>query len=324
VAGKGSLYFEKGLAKSFPYENLSAGEKEVIDLILDLYVKKTTYANSVICIDEPELHLNTAIQRRMLRELEKLVPENSQLWVATHSIGFLRALQEDLWSKTAVIDFTSTDFDASAVLKPIAGTRSDWTRIFATALEDMTGLLAPKRIVYCEGQATPSRTGAEQGLDASVYNVVFEATHPDTLFVSSGGGGAVLKNAALALNVLRKALGGVGLFLLKDQDQMSDADRLSFLAKDPMHRMLLRHEIENYLFDKEVLKAFCAVKGTTFDEPRYDGLVQSIRTDDLKSVQQKIQVACEASGDIIDFKIDLAKVISPSMAIYTELETAIF
>lgn len=324
VAGKGSLYFEKGTSKEFPYENLSAGEKEVVDLVLDLYVKRDTYTNSVICIDEPELHLNTSIQRSLLVELEKLVPDGSQLWIATHSIGFLRALQEELWEKTVVVDFTGQDFDTPVALGPIAGTRDDWSRIFATALEDLTGLLAPRRIVYCEGRPDPNAAGGDQGLDAEVYNTIFGATHNDTLFVSSGGGGEVKKNALLALKVLGKAFDGVELLLLKDRDLLTDPEREVFLAADASHRMLTRHELENFLFDKAVVAAFSNLHGFQFDEAGYDAAVTDIGTQDLKLEQQAIQAACGYVGGVPDFKRSLATVIAPPMAVYVELEAAVF
>ncbi len=324
VHNEGSLYFEKGSSKKFPYENLSAGEKEVVDLVLDLYVKRRVYTNSVICIDEPELHLNTAIQRRMLEELEKLVPDGSQLWVATHSIGFLRALQEDLWEKTAVIDFAGGDFDSTVTLVPIAGTRGDWTRIFATALEDLTGLLAPRRIVYCEGREQPAPGNTDQGLDAEVYNEVFAYSHSDTLFVSSGGGGAARRNALLALRVLKKALTEVEFLLLRDRDVNSDADRNAFLTADPSNRMLLRREIENYLFDKEVLEAFCISSGATFDEARYDAAVTDIVNQDLKPIQQQIQACCGSAVSMDAFKRSLSQHIAPTTAAYIELERLVF
>lgn len=324
VNGEGSLYFNKGTSARFPYENLSAGEKEVVDLVLDLYVKRSIYANSVICIDEPELHLNTSIQRKLLVELEKLVPEESQLWVATHSIGFLRAVQEELWDKSAVIDLTGSNFDAQVSLRPIEGTRADWTRIFSTALEDLTGLLAPRRIVYCEGRADPDPAGAELGLDAEIYNEIFASTHGETLFVSSGGGGAMPKNALLALRVLRKAILDVDMCLLKDRDDLSDADRLAFIQADASRRMLPRRELENYLFDKRVLQRLCAQEGSQFDEPRYDALVNDIITQDLKPVQQQIMAACGAGGGVDAFKRRLARAVVDEANIVAELEGAIF
>jgi len=324
VEGQGSLYFDKGTSRKFPYENLSAGEKEVVDLVLDLYVKRTIYTNSIICIDEPELHLNTAIQRRLLIELEKLVPEGSQLWVATHSIGFLRALQEELREKTTVLDFSDVDFDAAQTIIPIAGSRADWSRIFATALEDLTGLLAPRRIVYCEGRPDPGANGEEQGLDADVYNTIFQEAHGDTLFVSSGGGGEVSRNALLAMRILGKALRDVRLDILKDRDQLTDAERTAFLAEDASRRMLSRHELENYLFDKEVLQAFCAGRGGAFDEARYDAAVNDVRMQDLKLVQQEIQAACAFRGTMPEFKRALASAFDPAFAVYQDLEASIF
>jgi predicted ATPase len=324
VNGEGSLYFEKGTSKRFPYENLSAGEKEVIDLILDLYVKRDVYVKSIICIDEPELHLNTAIQRKMLIELEKLVPESSQLWVATHSIGFLRALQEDLWDKTAVLDFTGHDFDGPASIQPIVGTRSDWSRIFATALEDLTGLLSPKRIIYCEGRPDPAPSGGEQGFDAEIYNKVFEAGYGETLFVSSGGGGEMHKNALLAIRVLSKALAEVEFLLLRDRDEHADVDRQKYLQEDSSRRMLSRREIENFLFDKEVLVVFCNTRNLTFDEALYNAVVTDILRQDLKIVQQQIQASTGFDGTMDMFKRGLGETITNSMAVYKELRGCIF
>lgn len=324
VDGKGSLYFDKGVSKEFPYENLSAGEKEVLDLVLDLYVKKNVYINSIICIDEPELHLSTAIQRKLLTELVNLVPDNSQLWVATHSIGFLRALHEDMREQSSVLDFTGANFDELVCLSPILGTRADWSRIFATALEDLTGLLAPRRIVYCEGRSEPSDGGDEQGLDAEVYNTIFELEYGETVFVSSGGGGEVARNALLAVRILGKAIKDVKLHVLNDRDEVDDVDRMVILANDPNRRMLTRREVENYLFDKDVVTALAAKLGQPFDEVRYNSLVTDIKDQNLKPVQQALQASCGFVGRVSDFKLALAQVITTDMAVFRELEAAIF
>lgn len=322
--GEGSLYFKKGTSSDFPYENLSAGEKEVVDLILDLYIKRDFYSNSVICIDEPELHLNTAIQRKLLVEIEKIIPDTCQLWIATHSIGFLRALQEDLKGKTNVIDFLGNNFDETVILKPILGTRKDWTRIFETALEDLIGLLAPKRIIYCEGRPDPSNSGLEQGLDADVYNEIFSDEYPDTLFVSSGGGNAVNKSALLALKILKKAFGTVDLYLLKDRDNLSDKEREIFVNTDQSNKMLVRREIENYLFDKEIIRKFCTDNSKIFNESLYDSKVVDIKMQDLKPIQKDIQNLCQFYGDINKFKKELAKYISPDSGVFEEIKLAIF
>lgn len=39
LEGTGQLYFKKGTVEKFPFKNLSSGEKEVIDMVIDLIVK---------------------------------------------------------------------------------------------------------------------------------------------------------------------------------------------------------------------------------------------------------------------------------------------
>ncbi len=72
------------------------GTRIEFDLLLDIVVNRNAFNGSLYRIDEPEIHLNTKVQRTLLRELFRLIPENSQLWLATHSIGMVRAAQEIL------------------------------------------------------------------------------------------------------------------------------------------------------------------------------------------------------------------------------------
>ena len=90
----GTFTFSKGTSQNFHYENLSAGEKAAFDLLLDFVVNKASFDDSLYCIDEPEVHLSTRLQGRLLKELYGLIPSNSQLWLATHSIGMVRMAQE--------------------------------------------------------------------------------------------------------------------------------------------------------------------------------------------------------------------------------------
>lgn len=70
IAGdEGTLYFKKSDSDTpFEFDVLSAGEKEVVDILLDLFLRKEAYNDSIYIIDEPELHLNTSIQRQLLTE----------------------------------------------------------------------------------------------------------------------------------------------------------------------------------------------------------------------------------------------------------------
>lgn len=93
-SGQGSIYFKKSDQLSeFDFNVLSSGEKEVVDILLDLYLRADVYNDTVFLLNEPELHVNTSIQKKLIVEINNLIGPNCQLWIATHSIGFLRALQ---------------------------------------------------------------------------------------------------------------------------------------------------------------------------------------------------------------------------------------
>lgn len=332
---EGTLYFiKKDTEVPFEYNLLSAGEKEVVDILLDLYLRKDEYVASVYIIDEPELHLNTAIQRKLLVEINKMIPENCQILIATHSIGFLRALQDEFNDISQIIEFKAeNDWSSKAyVLQPMVKSRYNWQQLFYTALDDLTGLIAPKRIVYCEGRAEPKIGGVERGLDAIVYNNIFNEKYPETLFVSSGGNTELDQRSAIAIAILTKVFNDVEILVLKDMDMMSgkiptDEDRKNYLANNPSnHRVLNRFEIENYLYDKEVLKKYCQQENLSFNEEEYDNLVSDIRQQQVKDRTGKIKSICGIDKNLNGekFKKNLSTIISSDMEIYPELEEVVF
>jgi hypothetical protein len=227
-----------------------------------------------------------------------------------------------------VLDFSEKNyFQGTHTIKPMAKTRSNWQRIFSTALDDMVGLIAPRRIVYCEGKQEPSADGDEQGLDAIVYNEIFAISHPDTLFISSGGTNDLPKNSSLAIKVMSKAFLDVDLLLLRDRDDNLDTQRNDFLVQASHHRMLLRREIENYLLDSNVLRNYCTGNGKLFDETEYARIVSDIATQDLKqgnSIRQLRELCGCFDKPNEEFKKELASYIEPSTTVYAELETCIF
>lgn len=331
---RGTLYFmREDQEKPFEFDLLSAGEKEVVDLLLDLYLRQDIYDDTVFLIDEPELHVNTSIQRKLIREIDQMVGKDCQIWLATHSIGFLRALQEDFNADCQVIDFGKAQNlgSASCTLEPMPKTRANWKAVFETALDDLAGLICPKRLVYCEGKAE-SRTGEEKGLDANVYNKVFGETYYDTLFVSSGGNTEPAYASDLGISILSKVFNDMEILVLVDRDfasgkTTSQSDRQTHLTNNPSnHRVLKRWEIENYLYDREVLRKYCEDHGLEFDKQRYAKAVGDIMNDNVKDSTGAIKVACGIKGNISAhiFKLQLASYITPDTEVYRELEDCIF
>jgi AAA15 family ATPase/GTPase len=333
--GKGTLYFtKKDHPSEFQFDVLSSGEKEVVDLLLDLYLRKDDYNDTVFLIDEPELHINTSIQRKLLIEIDRLVGKNCQIWITTHSIGFLRALQTEMKGQCQIIQFKQEDDLAKTArtLVPITVGPETWREIFEIALDDLATLVSPKTLIYCEGRAEPGGLSVERGMDAKVFNSMFVATIPEALFISSGGNTELDQRSTIAIAILGKVFPTIEILVLKDRDMASgkdttEHDRQQYLKTNPNnHRVLKRWEIENYLYDKEVLKAYCAGEGLIFDEPSYDAYVTDIENQNLKDATGRIKNYCGIKGSVsVDsFKTALATYVSEDMAVFKELKNCIF
>ncbi|MBB5645158.1 AAA family ATPase [Pedobacter cryoconitis] len=334
-SGQGTIYFrKKDQDKPFEFNVLSSGEKEVVDILLDLYLRKDDYHDSIFLIDEPELHINTSIQRKLLIEINKLIGQNCQIWITTHSIGFIRALQDDLKNECQIVQFGKDIKWASEpqVLYPMKNTRANWSRIFETAIDDLTGLVSPKQLVYCEGIGKPGLSGTEKGMDAQVFNNIFNDKYHDTLFISSGGNTELDQRSEIAIAILTKVFSDIEILVFKDRDSSSGKktsleDRDIYLQNNPdNHRMMKRWEIENYLFDKEVLTCYCSENNKVFNETDYDKQITDIKNQDVKSLVNHIRNFCGINTSINadKFKITLSSYLRSEMDVYKELEDCIF
>ena len=330
---KGTLYFKKyDQSTPFEFDVLSSGEKEVVDILLDLFLRKQDYSDAIFLIDEPELHVNTSIQKSLIEEIDRLVGEDCQIWIATHSIGMMRALQTSFHDRSQIIHFApGTNFASEAIeLTPVPKSHDTWKTIFSTALDDLTELICPTTIVYCEGRDLP-KNGRELGFDAKVYNTVFGSIYPDTLFVSSGGNTELDQRSDVAIAILSKAVRGLEILVLKDRDHLSDRlatdeDRQRYLeTSHENHRMLGRREIENYLLDPEILIKFCSKNSTQFDQQGFDALGHNVRDDDMKTLLGSIKRICALNQNFPNekFYLELASLITEDTDIFRELSDSI-
>ena len=333
---KGGKIFEfnKGTSHGFSYKNLSSGEKAALDLILDIIVAKLEFKDTVFCIDEPEAHIHTKLQGPLLGQLYKLIPENSnsQLWIATHSIGMVRKAQ-DLWredpNSVVFLDFGKEclDFDSKATITPTPPDSDFWERVYEVALGDLAELVLTERTMFCESR----------GVDSECYKNIFKSSYPDLRFVPLEDKGNVIKTvkaANLALGKIAKSAMVIGIV---DQDDATPED-VKRRKKEGI-RTLSRRTIESFLLDDEVLTKLCEDHGKP--DKVNDLLIakqkaldeRNLKPDDnLKAIVRTIQGAARGAlksvslGDSKEsFMMDiLAQRIQPGMAVYEELHKDIF
>ena len=253
----GSFRFSKGNVADFHYKNLSSGEKAAFDILLDVFVKRDEAKESVFCIDEPELHVATGLQGPLIASILVLLREASQLWIATHSIGVVREayrMLQDRPREVVFLDFSGMDFDSAVTITPSTPNRVFWKNMYEVALDDLSSLVAPHRVVICEG----SKDKHVKGFDAQCYNRLFADEFSDTLFISQGGSGEVIQSDHLVA-ILKSIAGGIDVQKLIDRDDMSDEERAQKIAQGI--RVLRRRELEEYCYDPEVLRTFLQAVG---------------------------------------------------------------
>ena len=324
--------FNKGTSHGLSYVNLSSGEKACLDLILDIIVAKKEFNDTVFCIDEPEAHIHTKLQGPLLEQLYKLIPDNSQLWIATHSIGMVRKAQ-DLWredEKSVVfLDFgkEGLDFDKKAEITPASPNSDFWERVYEVALGDLAELVITERTVFCESR----------GFDSECYHNIFNSRYPDLTFEPIEGKGNVIKSVKASNRALGKIAKNAMVIGIIDGDTATPGDRKRN-AKDGI-RILSRKTIESYLLDDEVLKKLCEAHGKsdkisdllTAKQKALDK--QGLKpTDKLKPIVQDIYGAAQNILESVNLGIDqrsfmmdiLAQCIQPSMDVYKELHEDIF
>ena len=321
--------FAKGSVLDFPYKNLSGGEKGAFDLLLDLFVKRSEYGPAIYCIDEPEAHVAVAIQGRLLESLLTLLPDDAQLWIATHSVGFVRGAWQRLQEQHDVVflDFGDRDFDQEVTLNPEPTSRSFWRNVYQVALDDLAALVAPDRIVLCEG----NRGSPSDGFDAKCYSKLFADTHGDTLFLSRGSASQVEGSDDL-MAVIKEVVEGAEILKLIDGDDMTDEGRDELLANSPELRVLRRRELENYLYDSAVLQTFFEKHGLTGLPQSIEALLVDSMTGDARYTRQ--QILAEAKKSLPEDRLGrrsrefelshLAPALRDTQSVYQELEEDIF
>lgn len=329
--------FNKGTSHGLSYQNLASGEKAALDLILDIIVAKSEFNDTVFCIDEPEAHIHTKLQGPLLEKLYDLISPNSQLWIATHSIGMVRKAQ-DLWHEDSdsvvFLDFGKDDsgqehnFDGEVEITPAKPSPNLWGQTYSVALGDLSELIAFEHYVFCEGE----------DFDEECYQNIFKERFPVTRFISIGGRNNVVNAVSKLKGKIAKAAKVSGIV---DRDRATKQE-IEEAAKTEVYT-LSRKSIESYLLDDEVLTKLCEhydkfdetqnlliAKGEILKKRISEGKSKS--SDDLKPIAQDIHVAAQNALKSVNlgnskesFMRDiLAPLIQPGMKVYEKLHKDIF
>jgi energy-coupling factor transporter ATP-binding protein EcfA2 len=236
------LEFRKGSSR-ITYDLLSHGEKQVVILLLNFMVRSDHLQDKVIFIDEMDGHMHRSLQYRLLEEIvEHWIPENSQLWTASHALGFIEYATASKFA--AVLDFDELDFDQPQVIFPVEPSRPE---VFDIAIDRaLIGRLASLvRVVLVKGKDTR----------------FLRHCNLSTSFVRADNKQSAFLRA--------QQLADEGITCLVDRDYLTDQERLALLTDYPFLRMLKSYCIENELYHPENVREAKGLVGKRFDIDEY-------------------------------------------------------
>ena len=268
----------------------------------------------------------------------KILPQGSQLWVTTHSLGVLRAAQELSVGKpgsVSVIDFDSVDPDVPREIAPSNLGRVSWEKLLSIALDDLSERVAPRVVVICEGPSVGTR---RKDFDAEIYNRILGTEMTDILFVSGGAANQVAATGVSIRQTLTTILPAAKILALCDRDDKSAAEVTQFERSGDI--VLALRNLESYLFADDVIEALVIREGK--DHLLGDAMKVKARAignsvargnaaDDLKSAAGEIYtnlkplLGLQRCGNTTDafMRDTLAPLIVAPMPTYHALKTAV-
>jgi len=263
------ILFKKG-SSTIEYDLLSSGEKEIFNILLNLLTRKEYFQDTIYFLDEIDLHLNTQLQKNLLKEItENWIPENCQLWTASHSLGFIKYANEA--EHAAIIDFDNLNFDVPQVITPSPKKNFDVFEI-AVSKEFLSKVFEGKKIIFSEN------------LDTSIYNSL---NITDTIFFNT-------QNKA---DVFHKTKNNPSYNGLIDRDYLTDDERVDLLQRYKNLFILNYYSIENYLFHPDNLEEYYKYNTREFNKDNY---LNSIRVEN-RAIRDKILVGLMVARDSYPF-----------------------
>jgi predicted ATPase len=252
----GGIEFPVKLADGSQHDinELSSGEKEVLFGYLRL--RNSSPRNSIILLDEPELHLNPRLTRGLPRFYQQHIGQalNTQIWLVTHSDAFLRE------------SLGQPDFSVFHITPPHQESLSQAHAIsveddVSQALIELTGDLATHqpdaKVVIFEGEASD--------FDVFMTQTLFPGFAERTNMISAGSKLAVRRLHSLLDLASKKGNLKASFHSITDRD--SD---VAAAANTTGSRFVWDvYHIENYLlnpkFISEVLRDLADAKSVGLD-----------------------------------------------------------
>jgi hypothetical protein len=287
--------------KVLPIESLGSGVHEV----LILATAATVLANHVVCIEEPEIHLNPILQRKLMRYLAR--ETSNQYFITTHSAALMDTPDAEIYHVTLV--------DGSSTV-----VRATLDRQRSSVCEDLgyhpSDLLQANCVIWVEG---PSDSIYFNWWLRAIDPTLIEGIHYSVMFYG-GKLAAHLSNADdtadTASFISLRRLNRRSVIVIdsdRDKPRAHINQTKQRLQKEfdlgPGHAWITAgREIENYLAPSQIgaaLQSVCPKSAAVGSTERYDNLLR------VKTVRGK-----ESQAPKVDIARYIAATFEPDFSAY--------
>lgn len=223
---------------TFPFDSLSSGEREVINIAFDFLLRRPR--DCIVVFDEPELHLHPELSYKLVQTLQN-IGTNNQFVFMTHSPDIITSSLDRTVIFLAPADIGVVDEAGDQPNQAVAVSEGDDSHQALKLLGQSIGIVAlGRKIVLVEGDSA--------SLDKQVYGSILRNRHPDLVLVPSGGKHAIESFDLVHEAVLSHSLWGVEFFMLCDGDSRPSGSA----PTSQRFATLPRYHLENYFLDERV------------------------------------------------------------------------
>lgn len=246
------------------FNSLSSGEQEVVKVLFD--VARKDIKDSIIIVDEPELHLHPTLTFKLIEALKSVGDHSNQFIFLTHSADLIST-----YYSTGNVYFIDSEQGGANQAHRLSDLNHSHKELVDLIGENLGLFAVGKKLVFVEGE--------DSSIDRLVYHALAQKYLPEAKVIPVGSVENIITLNAFEEQI-RNSIFGIDLYMVRDRDGLS-TNQIAALEQGGKIKCLNKRHIENYFLDAEILFKVAQKLYITTTKPE---ITQQFIEDQLKSI----------------------------------------